>query len=190
MPGNRPSPRGSRPRAQSRPGSRTRPGGSRPRSQAATPATAPRPRLTGRAAILVLVLAVLMVSYASSMRAYFEQRHHLADLESDIAESQANIEALQREKARWDDPAFVRTQARQRFGWVLPGEIAFQVIGEDGKPLDHDDSLTDPEVTTEADQPLWWESAWESVEVAGNPEELDDVPPPAMKIRAPKPTKR
>ena len=25
------------------------------------------------------------------------------------------------------------------------GSIAFQVIGEDGKPLDHDDSLTDPE---------------------------------------------
>ena len=190
MPANRPSPRGSRPRAQSRPGSRTRPGGPRPRAQAATPAAAPRPRLTSRAAVLVLVLAVLMVSYASSMRAYFEQRHRLGDLQDDITESRANIEALQREKARWDDPAYVRTQARQRFGWVLPGEIAFQVIDEDGKPLDHDDSLSDPEVVTEATQPLWWQSAWRSVEVAGNPEDADDVPPPATKIQPPKPTKR
>jgi hypothetical protein len=138
----------------------------------------------------VLVLAVLMVSYASSMRAYFEQRHHLDDLQQDITESRANIKALQREKARWDDPAYVRAQARQRFGWVLPGEIAYQVIDEDGKPLDHDDSLTDPEVTTGTDQPLWWQSAWRSVEVAGNPEDVTDVPPPATKIRAPKPPKR
>ena len=92
----------------------------------------------------MLVLAVLMVSYASSMRAYFEQRHHMDDVQRDIAESRANIKALQREKARWDDPAYVRAQARQRFGWVLPGEIAYQVIDEDGKPLDHDDSLTNP----------------------------------------------
>jgi hypothetical protein len=137
----------------------------------------------------VLVLAVLMVSYASSMRAYFEQRHHMDDVRADITESRANIKALQREKARWDDPAFVRAQARQRFGWVLPGEIAYQVIDEDGKPLDHEDSLSDPSVTTETAHPLWWQSAWRSVEVAGNPEEAE-VPPPATTIKAPKPPKR
>jgi cell division protein FtsB len=146
--------------------------------------------LTSRAAVLVLVLAVLMVSYASSMRAYFEQRHHLESLEQDIAESQANIAALKREKQRWDDPAYVRAQARQRFGWVLPGEVAFQVIGEDGKPLDHDESLTEPAATPEEQQPLWWQSAWRSVEIAGNPEEQDSTPPPAQQIRAPKPAKR
>ena len=50
--------------------------------------------LTGRAAVLVLVLVVLAVSYASSMRAYLEQRAHLAALEADIAESRDNIEQL------------------------------------------------------------------------------------------------
>ncbi len=192
MPGNRPSTRSARPRAQSRPANRagTRPGGPRPRAQAAASALPPRPRLTSRAAVLVLVLAVLMVSYASSMRAYFEQRHHLDALQADIDGSKSNIAALKREKERWDDPAYVRAQARQRFGWVLPGEIAFQVIGEDGKPLDHDDSLTDPAVVTEAARPLWWQSAWRSVEVAGNPEDNSAVPPPAEQIRAPKPAAR
>lgn len=188
-PGSRPSPRGTRPRAQSRPGTRTRPGGPRPRAQAAATAPPQRPRLTGRAAILVLVLAVLMVSYASSMRAYFEQRHQMDDLHRDIVESRANIEMLQREKARWHDPAFVRAQARQRFGWVLPGEIAYQVIDEDGKPLGHDDSLSEPGVVIETEQPLWWQSAWRSVEVAGNPEDAE-VPPPATEIRAPKTPKK
>ena len=189
MPGSRPSTRGSRPRASSRPGTRPpRPGGPRPRAQAVA-APPPRPRLTGRAAILVLVLAVLTVSYASSMRAYFEQRSHLAALEDDIAASEANIEELRREKERWDDPAYVRAQARQRFGWVLPGEVAFQVIDEDGKPLDHDETLTEPEAGTDDERALWWQSAWQSVEVAGNPEEAEG-PQPALEITPPKRLKR
>jgi cell division protein FtsB len=190
VPGSRPSTRGSRPRASSRPGTRNqRPGGPRPRAQAAA-APPPRPRLTGRAAILVLVLAVLTVSYASSMRAYFEQREHLAALEADIDESRANIEELQREKERWDDPAYVRAQARQRFGWVLPGEVAFQVIDEDGEPLDRAETLTDPTAEPEDETPLWWQSAWRSVEVAGVPADQRDVPQPALEITPPKPTKR
>lgn len=136
----------------------------------------------------MLVLAVLMVSYASSLRAYFEQREHLASLRESIAASQSNIEDLSREKRRWRDPAYVEAQARARFGWVMPGEIGYQVIGEDGEPLTKDDPLSDPGVVTEADQPLWWQSAWGSVLAAGNPPR--EKPPPASQIRAPKKIKR
>ena len=41
----------------------------------------PRPRFTNRMAILVVVLAVLVVSYASSMRAYLQQRDQINDLQ-------------------------------------------------------------------------------------------------------------
>jgi cell division protein FtsB len=143
-----------------------------------------RSRPTGRAAILVLVLAVLVVSYASSMRAYLEQKEHLADLRASIAESRAEIEQLEREKRRWRDPAYVEAQARQRFGWVMPGEIGFQVIGQDGEPLGGDDSLSDPDALVEASRPVWWEAAWGSVVAAGNPEEPG--PDPVDRIRAPK----
>ena len=195
MPGNRPTSRGSRPRASSRPGRGPgRPGGpggpgNRGPRAASTSQPPPRPRLTGRAAVLVLVLVVLAVSYASSMRAYLEQRSHLASLEADIAESRDNIEDLEREKERWDDPAFVRAQARERFGWVLPGEVAFQVIDEDGEPLDNSETLSDPAAPVDDEKPLWWQSAWRSVEVAGNPEEaLADQP--AVQIVPPKPDRR
>jgi len=154
---------------------------------ASTAPQPPRARFTGRAAIFVLVLAVLMVSYASSMRAYFEQRQHLASLRASIASSQGNIEDLRREKNRWSDPAYVEAQARARFGWVMPGEIGYQVIGEDGEPLTKGDSLSDPGVVTD-DQPLWWQSAWGTVLAAGNPQ--DELPPPAAQIRAPKKLKR
>jgi Septum formation initiator len=134
----------------------------------------------------VLVLAVLMVSYASSMRAYLEQRRHLASLRADIAASRAQISDLQREKKRWNDPAYVRTVAHQRFGWVLPGEIGFQVLDDDGRPLGHTDTLSDPARTTTADRPEWWQSAWGSVVAAGEPPTTDDVPPPVTTIKPPK----
>jgi cell division protein FtsB len=161
-----------------------------PRQRTSTPRQVPpRPRLTGRAAILVLVLAVLMVSYASSMRAYLEQRRHLAALSQDISESRVKISDLEREKKRWNDPAYVRTVAHQRFGWVLPGEIGFQVLDDNGEPLGHQDTLSDPGSVTEANRPLWWKSAWGSVVEAGKPEiDAQDRPQPVTKIRPPKTT--
>ncbi|MGZ4488601.1 MAG: FtsB family cell division protein [Nocardioides sp.] len=137
------------------------------------------------------MLAVLMVSYASSMRAYLQQKQHIDALSVDIAHSQVAIAKLEREKKRWGDPAYVRAMAHQRFGWVLPGEIGFQVIGEDGTPLDHQDSLSDPGPVTESARPIWWKTAWGSMEAAGNPPDPADAPVPATRIRAPKtPTKQ
>ena len=122
------TPRGG-PGGTTRPGSRTQRG----RSAASRPATPAgsrrrvrggrprRPRLTGRAAVLVLVLAVLTVSYASSLRAYLQQRSHISELKTAIAEREASINDLEREKQRWEDPAYVKAQARARFGYLMPG---------------------------------------------------------------------
>ena len=122
--------------------------------------------------MLVLVLAVLTVSYASSLRAYLQQRAHIGELKAQIAEREANIDDLEREKKRWDDPAYVKAQARERFGYLMPGEAGFEVIGLDGKPLEAQASLNDPSEVIKTVPKAWWTAAWESMELAGNP------PPP------------
>jgi cell division protein FtsB len=127
-----------------------------------------RPRLTSRAAVLVLVLGVLLVSYASSLRSYVDQRRHVADLEDSIASSRADIEGLKREKQRWQDPAYVVAQARARFAFGFPGEMGYLVLDADGKPLDHEDSLSDPGAG-KAPDPQWWQTTLTSVDTAGNP---------------------
>src|SRR3954468_1726451 len=145
-----------------------RPAAARPQPTAAA-GERPRSRFTGRAAVLVLVLAVLTVSYASSLRAYLEQRSHINELKASIAQHEANIDALETEKARWDDPAYVRTQARSRLGYVMPGEKTYLVLDEDGQPLEPQAELQDPTtVITTTDTP-WWEDAWAWVELAGDP---------------------
>jgi cell division protein FtsB len=175
MADQRRTPRGSRPRGRAGPGRASRVG----RPAQAPPTTRPtaaekagskaRPRLTGRAAILVLVLAVLAVSYASSLRAYLEQRSHIVELKAQIAERRASIDDLEREKQRWQDPAYVSQQARERFGYVKPGDTPFVVLGRDGEPLDSEAELTDPDTIAEEPPRAWYDDAWESVKLAGNP---------------------
>jgi hypothetical protein len=131
----------------------------------------------------VLVLAVLAVSYASSFRAYLQQRDHIADLRSQIDTTGKTIDQLEREKRRWEDDAYVGQQARLRFGYVKAGENSYQVLDENGEPLDSPDSLSDPENSPEDVPTAWWETAWASVEAAGNLPDQDakDKPPTSIK---------
>jgi cell division protein FtsB len=177
MASQRRTPRGG-PGGTTRPGSRTQRGRSVASRSATSGEARPgatrsrRPRLTGRAAVLVLVLAVLTVSYASSLRAYLQQRSHIAELKTAIAEREASINDLEREKQRWEDPAYVKAQARARFGYLMPGETGFQVLDENGQPLEQQATLNDPDDVLKIEPTPWWSPAWDSVELAGNP------PPP------------
>ena len=126
--------------------------------------------------MLVLVLAVLTVSYASSLRAYLEQRSHIGDLRAQIAEREASINDLEREKQRWNDPAYVKAQARARFGYLMPGESGFEVIGVDGKPLEAQATLNDPSEVIRTVPKAWWTDAWDSMELAGNPPPPEEEP--------------
>ena len=154
-----------------------RPGPARPRGATAVPAArSARPRLTSRAAILVIVLAVLAVSYASSLRAYLQQRDHIQDAQTRIADSEAQIAALEREKKRLDDPAYVEQQARARLGYVRPGETPFVVL-RDGQPLEVESELGDPDEIETTVPPTWYENAWTTVLVAGHPPKRTDPLP-------------
>lgn len=183
-------PRGGKRRPTARPSVRPnerrgqRAGGARSRAVAAT--QLPRPKLTGRAAVLVLVVSVLMVSYASSLRAYLEQRQQLGELNAKIARSNANIKELKAEKARFDDPAYVKYLARLKFGFVMPGEIGFTVIDANGQPLGQAGELSEPPVTEDG-RPEWYDAAWDSVLLAGHPPDPADEPKPADKIKPPRP---
>jgi cell division protein FtsB len=142
--------------------------------------------LTGRAAVLVLVIAVLTVSYASSLKAYLQQRQHITELKQQIAQSEADINSLEREKTRWHDPAYVQSQARARFGYLMPGETSYVVLGENGKPLESETSLLPKNQVIVKQPTAWWDTAWQSVLLAGNPPAEEEKPAPLNHINAPK----
>jgi cell division protein FtsB len=135
------------------------------------------PRLTGRAAVLVLVVAVLVVSFASSLKAYLQQRDHIDQLRAQIAERTQRIDQLRTEKERWKDPAFVEKEARQRFGYVMPGETAYVALDAQGNLIQPESELSAPDAVGDRTPQAWWEDAWASVELAGDPPQLDQRQP-------------
>lgn len=139
----------------------------------ATPAKRRLPRsssLTARALALAVVILMLTISYANSLRIYFAQSHEVAATRAEIADREARIGDLQTELDRWNDPAFVKLQARTRLGWVMPGEIGFTVVDADGNPLGGGQQL-DAGAKTGDDRPpeAWYTRLWGSVETADKP---------------------
>lgn len=135
---------------------------------AAAQVSSSRAKMTGRAAILLLVVAVLAVSYASSVRAYLKQRSDINELNAEIADKRADVAALEEQKARLHDPAYIAQQARDRFGWVLPGEVSYRVIGTDGEVLsDGGSTLSDPVQPESPPAPEWWQDVYGTVQAAG-----------------------
>ncbi|MCF6526127.1 septum formation initiator family protein [Streptomyces sp. JJ36] len=84
-----------------------------------------RSRLTGRAALLALVLCSLVVALAYPTRQYIAQRAEIEDLRRQAREDRERVEELRRLKQRWQDPAFVEQQARRHLHFVRPGETAY-----------------------------------------------------------------
>jgi len=124
--------------------------------------------LTTRAIALAVVLLVLTISYASSLRIYFAQAQEIAATTEEIATREQRILDLQGDLARWNDPAYVKLQARSRLGWVVPGETGYVVVGADGKPLGGGAEINSEEAA-DSPQDAWWAKLWGSVGAADKP---------------------
>ncbi|MET9256717.1 septum formation initiator family protein [Streptomyces sp. NPDC048182] len=90
-----------------------------------------RSRLTGRAALLAMVLCSLVVALAYPIRQYVAQRADIADQRREQQETRQRVEDLRDLKARWQDDAYAEQQIRLRLHYVLPGETGYTVVDPD-----------------------------------------------------------
>ncbi|MDQ0761370.1 FtsB family cell division protein [Streptomyces canus] len=115
-----------------------------------------RSRLTGRAALLALVLCTLVVALAYPIRQYVSQRAEIADLQREKAQAAERVEKLRDLKARWQDDTYAEQQIRQRLHYVMPGETGFIVAGPDAAKQSRTDLGA-------ADRP-WYANVWDGVD--------------------------
>lgn len=81
--------------------------------------------------ILIMGLTLLgMLILAPQIHILIEQRQQIADLRALGAVTQTQVDDLTKQRARWDDPAYVRAQARDRLYYVMPGEISYLVVND------------------------------------------------------------
>ncbi|MEU6276296.1 septum formation initiator family protein [Streptomyces populi] len=115
-----------------------------------------RSRLTGRAALLAMVLCSLIVALAYPMRQYVSQRAQIGELERQREQARQRVEQLRDLKARWQDDAYAKQQIRQRLHYVMPGETGYVVIDPDAAKQARAGRGT-------ADRP-WYTDVWDGVD--------------------------
>lgn len=63
-----------------------------------------------------------MVLIGSPLQEYFAQRAQINALRTQVVANQKALDDARRELALWNDPNFIKSQARTRLHFVLPGE--------------------------------------------------------------------
>lgn len=137
-----------------------------------------------RAAILAAVVCVLTLTIAGPVRTYFGQRTEMTQLEASEAQLRQQIAELEEQKAKLADPVFIAAQARERLGFVLPGEIPYQVQLPPGAALPG--APTD-ELTEAASTDPWYTSLWHTIADAPHGALPTAPPPPPGAPSAPEP---
>ncbi|AZQ35264.1 septum formation initiator family protein [Streptomyces cyaneochromogenes] len=117
-----------------------------------------RSRLTGRAALLALVLCSMVVALAYPIRQYVSQRAEIADMRRQKEEAAERVEELRDTKARWQDDAYAEQQIRRRLHYVMPGETGYIVVDPDAAKQSRAD-------VAEADRP-WYSNIWDGIDKA------------------------
>jgi cell division protein FtsL len=94
------------------------------------PAAAPRTtRLTGRAAVLAVVICAIALSLAYPVREYVTQRKQIGAL---VAQQQVmlnQVKKLEQEQARLNNPAYIEQLARQELDMCFPRTTCYIVTG-------------------------------------------------------------
>ncbi|MEU9505001.1 septum formation initiator family protein [Micromonospora sp. NPDC048170] len=127
--------------------------------------SAPRSRgLTGRATVLFAVLIALALAYTFPVRVYLDQKTDIERMEAAQAAQQREIEKLALDAAKWQDPAYIKIQARERFFMGPPGETLLVVLSDpEGAARDAGSSAAP---STPAEPASWYDTLWSSVQAA------------------------
>jgi cell division protein FtsB len=113
-----------------------------------------------RAAILAAVVCVLTLTIAGPVRTYFAQRTEVKQLSASESALRHQIADLEQQKGKLADPAYVAAQARERLGFVMPGEIPYQVQLPPNAALPADPGSAP---TVAATNDPWYTSLWHTI---------------------------
>lgn len=139
-----------------------------------------------RAAVLAAVVCVLTLTIAGPVRTYFAQRTEMAQLSASQAALRRQIADLEQKKAKLGDPAYIAAQARERLGFVKPGDIPFQV---QLPPTAGSDAQPGSQAPKPASNDPWYTALWHTIADAPHlpPAPPADVPPAAPEAPGPVP---
>lgn len=84
-------------------------------------------RLSAFSVIMLSLVVLGTWVLVPTVGTFIDQRQKIAALETSIRVSEDEIATLEQERERWNDPAYITTQARERLYYVKPGEVVYLI---------------------------------------------------------------
>ena len=81
-----------------------------------------------RTATVLIMIVVGVFTLAPAIQNWFDYRQKISDMAVQVQKTKDALAQMKTDLKRWDDPVYVRTQARQRLYYVLPGEVSYLVM--------------------------------------------------------------
>jgi len=136
------------------------------------PAAAPRAtRLTGRAAVLAVVMCAIALSLAYPVREYITQRKQIDAL---VAQQQVmlnQVKSLEQQQARLNQPKYIEQVAQQQLDMCFPHTTCYIVTGGRSQGP----ATARP---PKAEPAPWYDKLWRSVQQADASPESPQTPEP------------
>jgi cell division protein FtsB len=90
-----------------------------------------RTRGNARPLALIAIIFIFTLTLAPPIKNYFTQRAQISALKSQVVTDRTALEQARAELSTWQDPNYVKSQARERLHFVMPGERQYIVTGTD-----------------------------------------------------------
>ena len=117
--------------------------------------------------VLAGVVALAIALVLPSIRVYLAQQDELAQLRAERDAAQGEVDDLNAQIARWNDPAYVVAQARERLAYVLPGETPFRVVDPEFVTASAEGSAAAMSAPGAFETTPWYDDMWGSIVAVG-----------------------
>ncbi|WP_439693931.1 FtsB family cell division protein [Curtobacterium sp. SP.BCo] len=127
-------------------------------------------RFSGFSLLMLAIIVLFVVVLAPSLRTLIQQQEQIAQQQREVASQKADVAQKKKDVARWDDPAYIEAQARDRLLYVYPGEESYLVMGAENSKADRTpttDSGTPVSSTVQTPKVDWVQAMLSSVLTSG-----------------------
>ena len=124
-----------------------------------------RRRTSNRVLALSAIFFILALTIAPPVKHYFTQRAQISALKAQLSADNTALEKAREELLLWQDPEYIKSQARERLHFVLPGER--QYIVTDGENNQQQNGSTKIASSLADGQP-WYARLIASISETGN----------------------
>jgi cell division protein FtsB len=124
-----------------------------------------RRRTSNRVLALSVIFFILALTIAPPVKHYFTQRAQISALKAQLSADNSALQKAREELLLWQDPEYIKSQARERLHFVLPGER--QYIVTEGDTTGNQQSTTKIASSLADGQP-WYSRLIASISETGN----------------------